>query len=43
MPHPNGTQRRIYLKLIDLICELAAFGSDFRAIALRIKVVIKFV
>jgi len=43
MPHLNATQRRIDLKLIDLICEMAGFRNDFRATALRTKVVTKFV
>jgi hypothetical protein len=43
MPHLNFTQRRIDLKLINLICEMAGFRTDFRAIALRTKVVTKFV
>jgi len=43
MPHLNVTQRRIDLKLIDLVCEMAGFRSDFRAITLGTKVVNKFV
>jgi hypothetical protein len=43
MPYLNVTQRSIDLKLIDLICEMAGFRSDFRAIALRTKVITKFV
>jgi len=43
MPHLNVIQRRIDLKLIDLICEMVGFRSDFRVIALRTKVLTKFV
>jgi hypothetical protein len=43
MPHTNDSPRRIDLKSVDLVCGMAGFRSDFRAISLRTQMVTKFV